>query len=389
VVDVAAAQVTALEESASSPPALVASVKSFREEFLGRYQALREQVYAASDAGTAYPVDAAGWIARSTEGIDSALAVSDTVGALSVEAAEEIEAAAWRSLALTAALIVLALVAFGFVLWFVRAKVVQPLNAVIDGLASGARQVADASGHISASSHTLASGATQQASALEETTRSLDDVSKRGQQNAASSREASAAAEQTAALIGEGSASMQQMETSMRDITQASREVQRILKAIEDIAFQTNLLALNAAVEAARAGEHGQGFAVVAEEVRALALRAGEAAKDSAVHVETAMRTTSGGAATLEKLSRALGQIAVTGSGTTRLVGQIHDASRAQADGLTQVNQAMGEMNEVVHRTAATAEESASAASELSAQAEALEAHVLALSELVGGARAA
>jgi methyl-accepting chemotaxis protein len=386
VVDVAAAQVAALEESPSSPPALVAAVRGFRAEFLGRYQSLREEVYAASDAGKPYPVDAPTWIASSTEGIDSALAVSNAVGVLSVEAASDIEDAAHRALLLTGVLIALALAVFVFAIWFVRQQVVAPLNTVIAGLEAGAREVADASGHISASSQSLATGATRQASALEQTTRSLSDVSKRGQQNAEHSREANAAAEKTARIIAAGTESMHRMEASMRDITHASTEVQRILKAIEAIAFQTNLLALNAAVEAARAGEHGQGFAVVADEVRALAQRAGEAAKDSAVHVEQAMRTTVAGAATLEGLSKTLEQLANTGAGTTRLVGEIDSASRAQAAGLEQVNSAMGDMNQVVHRNAATAEESASAAAQLSAQAEQLDAHVHALSTLVSGA---
>ena len=386
VVDVAAAQVAALEESPSSPPALVAAVRGFRDEFLGRYESLRADVYAASDARGPYPVDAATWIGRSTDGIDSALAVSNAVGLLSLEAASDIEGEAHRALLLTGVLMALAIAVFIFAIWFVRRQVVAPLNTVIAGLEAGAREVADASGHISASSQSLATGATRQASALEQTTRSLSDVSKRGQQNAEHSREASAAALETARIIAAGTDSMHRMEASMRDITHASTEVQRILKAIEAIAFQMNLLALNAAVEAARAGEHGQGFAVVADEVRALAQRAGEAAKDSAVHVEQAMRTTAAGAATLEGLSRTLEQLASTGAGTTRLVGEIDSASRAQAAGLEEVNTAMGDMNQVVHRNAATAEESASAAAQLSAQAEQLDAHVHALSTLVGGA---
>lgn len=385
VVDVAAAQVVSLKASPTTPAALASAVGAFEHEFLGSYEQLRQQVYAASEAQVPYPVSPEEWMARSTKAIDSSLAVSEAVGELSREAATTIGREASSSLALTAALLALAVGTFLLVLRFVRRQVVVPIHQVIEGLSEGARQVADASGHISASSQSLASGATEQASALEQTNRTLNEVSKRGQQNAANSDEASQVAVHAAALIETGTTAMRQMEASMAHITDASREISRILKAIDEISFQTNLLALNAAVEAARAGEHGHGFAVVAEEVRSLAQRVSVAAKESEQHVGEALHTTEDGATVLRQLSASLRQIATAGGETTTRIGAIALASREQADGLSQVSIAMGEMNQVVQRTAATAEESAAASEQLNAQAEHLNAWVTQLNGLVEG----
>lgn len=387
VVEVTAAQVLALETSPTTPPELKAAVSTFKREFFDVYQPLRLQVYAASDTGAPYPVDGPQWLARSTRAIDSALAVSTAIGSISRQASTQLATSASVSLLVTALVLALMLGTFFFSLRFVRRRVVAPLTRVIDGLAQGARQVADASGSIAASSQSLAAGATQQASALDETSRSLANVSERSVQNAKSSDDARRAADESAAFISRGTEAMQQMEAAMGRITTASREIARILKAIDDIAFQTNMLALNAAVEAARAGDQGQGFAVVAEEVRALAVRAAQASKESGDHVDQAMRTTSSGASVLQQLSAALAQISGTGTRTTALVGSISEASHQQSQGLGEVSTAMGEMNAVVQRTAATAEESAAAAEQLSAQAEQLDAWVRDLSLLVGGQR--
>lgn len=387
VVEVAASQVLALEASPATAPELKAAIATFKREFFDVYQPLRLEVFAASDAKAPYPVDGAAWISRSTRAIDSVLAVSTAVGGISKRASQQLAASATTSLIVTALVLALVLGTFFFSWRFVRRNVVGPLTRVIDGLAQGARQVADASGSIAASSQSLAAGATQQASALDETSRSLANVSERSVQNAKSSDDARRAADESATLISRGAEAMQQMEAAMGRITTASREIERILKAIDDIAFQTNMLALNAAVEAARAGAQGQGFAVVAEEVRALALRAAQASKESAEHVDQAVSTSSRGATTLEQLSAVLTQISGTGTRTTSLVGSISEASHQQSQGLGEVSTAMGEMNAVVQRTAATAEESAAAAEQLSAQAEQLDAWVRDLSLLVGGVR--
>jgi methyl-accepting chemotaxis protein len=155
----------------------------------------------------------------------------------------------------------------------------------------------------------------------------------------------------------------------MSAIQTSSSEVAKIIKSIDEIAFQTNILALNAAVEAARAGEAGAGFAVVAEEVRNLAERSAQAARETARKIQDALDKSSQGVAVSEKVAASFGQINAKAATVDDLVAGIATASAEQASGLEQLNSAMAEMDKVTQSNAANAEESASAAEELNAQA--------------------
>jgi hypothetical protein len=178
---------------------------------------------------------------------------------------------------------------------------------------------------------------------------------------------------------------MQAMTTAMSEIKTSSDEIAKIIKTIDEIAFQTNILALNAAVEAARAGEAGMGFAVVADEVRSLAQRAAQAAKETAVKIESAVTKTSQGVLISEKVVKSLQEIVTKARQVDELAGEVATASREQSQGIEQVNTAVSQMDKVTQSNAANAEESASASEELSAQAEAMKEAVRELLRLVDG----
>ena len=178
---------------------------------------------------------------------------------------------------------------------FITRSITKPINKVIDALTGGAEQVTSASGQVSSASQSLAQGASEQASSLEETSSALEEMASMTRQNADNANQANGAAKETNTMALEGVDSMKRMAEAIERIKNSASETAKIIKTIDEIAFQTNLLALNAAVEAARAGEAGKGFAVVAEEVRNLARRSAEAAKNTADLIEGAQKNAEAG----------------------------------------------------------------------------------------------
>ncbi|MGZ3387728.1 MAG: methyl-accepting chemotaxis protein, partial [Isosphaeraceae bacterium] len=186
-------------------------------------------------------------------------------------------------------------------------------------------------------------------------------------------------------MVDRANGSMTELTQSMQDISKASDETSKIIKTIDEIAFQTNLLALNAAVEAARAGEAGAGFAVVANEVRNLAMRAAEAAKNTAGLIEGTVKKVKEGSELVERTNGAFSEVSKSAAKVADLVSEIAAASSEQAQGIDQVNKAVSEMERVTQQSAANAEESAAAGEELTAQAEQLKRYVGELDALIGG----
>jgi methyl-accepting chemotaxis protein len=269
-------------------------------------------------------------------------------------------------------------------LYFIRATGAAMLT-IAGSLDEGSIQVAGAAGQVSTSSQSLAEGASEQAASLEETSASLEELSSMTKRNADSAQQAKQAAGTTRSAADTGARQMQAMQTAMQAITAASGDIAKILKTIDEIAFQTNILALNAAVEAARAGEAGAGFAVVAEEVRALAQRCAGAAKETAIKIDDSVAKSRQGALISAEVAQSFSEIQQGVRQLDTLVAEIATASGEQSQGIGQVAAAVSQMDQVTQANAAGAEETAAAAEELNAQAAVLKEAMRELHRLVGG----
>jgi len=248
-------------------------------------------------------------------------------------------------------------------------NMVKKLGDTVSEIGVSSSNVAAGSEQMSSTSQSMSQGATEQASSLEEISSSMNEIGSQTKQNAENSSQANTLANDTKNAAEQGNNQMKEMVGAMTEINASSQEISKIIKTIDEIAFQTNLLALNAAVEAARAGKQGKGFAVVAEEVRNLAARSAKAAKETADMIEGSVKKVEGGTEIATKTAEALGEIVVSVTKVTDIVGEIAAASNEQAQGISQITQGLGQIDQVTQQNTAHAEESASAAEELSSQA--------------------
>ncbi|MCX7747375.1 MAG: methyl-accepting chemotaxis protein [Clostridia bacterium] len=264
-------------------------------------------------------------------------------------------------------------------------SITRPVDRIVKGLNEGADQVASASEQLSVSSQQLAEASSEQAASIEETSATLEESQSMVQQNNENTKQAALLAGQAKAAADLGNSQMQHMLLSINEIKKSSDQISKIIKVIDEIAFQTNILALNAAVEAARAGDAGMGFAVVAEEVRNLAQRSAQAAKDTAAMIENNIDLSDKGVDAARRVSESLSEITVQAKKVNELMEEIAAASQEQAQGISQINKAIVQMEKVTQQNAATSEESAAASEELSAQAETMKEMVGELIRLVNG----
>ncbi len=290
-----------------------------------------------------------------------------------------------RSLTIGISFAVLVTIA-GAVLLVVR-SVISPVQRISRGLTENADNLEASSGELERSSHSLAQGASQQAAAIQETSSSLEQMSAMTHGNAESVKKADEHMRQTNHAIAAATESMATAMEAMNAMSRASGKTSDIIATIDGIAFQTNLLALNAAVEAARAGEVGAGFAVVAEEVRNLALKTTAAAKETAALIEETGRKVQTGLEQVQRTNDAFAEVTNRSSKVGELLNEIAAASEELAQGIEQINRAVGEMDQVTQRNTAGAEASANVSVEIGEQARRMRAYVGGLVKLVEGGK--
>ena len=325
-----------------------------------------------------------GYVAQreSAAALDAAIALQTKLSGEAMEAARSAGERAIRWGLAAALLGTLFAIVAG---WLMSGQIARQLARLSEVLSEGADKTAGASGQVSAASQTMAEGASEQAASLEETSASLEEMNSMTKRNAENAGQAKVAAVNTRTSADRSADQMKQMTTAMAAIESSSSEIAKTLKTIDEIAFQTNILALNAAVEAARAGEAGAGFAVVAEEVRALAQRSAQAAKETAERIEASTTRSREGARLSGQVAEGLAQIQGEVHQLESLVTDIAAASAEQSLGISQLTLAVSQMDKVTQSNASGAEEIASTSEELRAQAASLKEQIEALRRIIHG----
>lgn len=245
----------------------------------------------------------------------------------------------------------------------------KPIKDAIDGLSTGSDEVSSAASQVASASQALAEGASEQAAAVQETSSTLEETSSMVHQNRENTQQAATLARQTKQYAERSNDEMNEMARSMSELKNSSNEIAKIIKVIDEIAFQTNILSLNAAVEAARAGDAGKGFAVVAEEVRNLAQRSAQAAKDTTVIIESNIDLSEASVNIAKTVKDSVESIAEQATKVSDLLEEISVATNEQAQGVEQINKAVSQMEMALQSNASTADESAAASRSLQEQA--------------------
>ncbi len=270
-----------------------------------------------------------------------------------------------------------------FLAWLITSGIMKSLIRIIADMTACAGQTASASEQVAGGAQTLADGTSKTAAALEETSASLEEMSSLVKQSAASADSANSVAAQ-ARLAGErGASAMDELAKAISEIKGNADQTAKIVKTIDEIAFQTNLLALNAAVEAARAGDAGKGFAVVAEEVRNLAQRAGEAARNTSTLIEQSVKSAENGVNLSKNVTQVVGEMTVASKKVNDLAGEVAASAKEIAQGIDQVSTAVRQMDQVTQGNAAAAEENSAVGEEMSAQAQTLSGLVTELESMI------
>lgn len=252
-------------------------------------------------------------------------------------------------------------------------KMIDRISGVLHNISDCADQVSAGARQLSDGAQQLAQGSTEQSSTIEQLSNFVSEIAKKTKVNAEMAGNAAKLADSIKQNAEKGNRQMNEMMTAVNEINEASQSISKVISVIDSIAFQTNILALNAAVEAARAGQHGKGFAVVAEEVRSLAAKSADAARDTGGLIANSMEKAELGARIASDTAASLADIVTGINASNQLVNEIAHSSDEQAAGIAQINTGIDQMAQVIQQNSSTAEQSAAASEAMSGQADLLE----------------
>lgn len=272
-----------------------------------------------------------------------------------------------------------------FIAWLVTKNIETSIKFVLGEMSETSSNLGYLSKELTINSHKLAEGSTEQAASVQETSSTLEESASMLHQTTQNTKEADVLAKQAKDFADKGDTEMHVMLELMEELKRSSGEISKIIKVIDEIAFQTNILSLNAAVEAARAGDAGKGFAVVAEEVRNLAQRSAQAAKDTSGIIEGNIELSEKCLAITEQVNTSLVEIKDETRKVSELLEEISTASQEQEIGIGQINKAISQMEHVLHANASTAQESASSADRLSVYSDTLKKVMVDLNSIIAG----
>ena len=256
-------------------------------------------------------------------------------------------------------------------------KMINSLNTLFAEIDASATQVSSGAKQIADGAQSLAQGATEQAASVEQLSSSISEINRMAKENSENATQAFEEVQKAGQEMGVCAEQMRQMLTAMKTINDKSKDILKTTKVIDDIAFQTNILALNAAVEAARAGQHGKGFAVVAEEVRNLASKSAEAAKETASLLESSTQSVEEGNRIVERVNSSLQSVIEIAQMNAEHITKVQSISVNQSNSMTQVTVGIDQVAQVVQQSSATSEESAAASAEMSGQSALLKELIL------------
>jgi len=319
---------------------------------------------------------------------DEVLSAAQETAKVAMTQTQEIADEASHDLATASATMIIGLIAamvIGIVMAFLIIRsITLPIISAIRTIQDANNQVVSASNQIASSATNLAEGATRQASSVEEVSATIEESTALNTQNSDNAMQASKLARGANDAAEQGNVKVQDLMSSMTNITEASEKIAKIIKTIDEIAFQTNLLALNAAVEAARAGEHGLGFAVVADEVKNLAQRSADAAKETATIIQQAIDQIKHGNQIAQDTNESFSSILDQAKKTADIINEIAVSIKEQAEGMNQIATAITDVDEITQQNAAVSEEAAAASEEMNAQAIAMMESVEEVAKMVG-----